>query len=221
MNAAMIDSRYETPRSYFPDLEHRAYIGGLWDELGQFQIDFLRDHGLQPHHRLLDVGCGSLRGGIRFIEYLEPLRYHGTDINPVLISAGVHRELTRAQRAKVRPESFIVSEDFQIGFDVADFDYGLAMSLFTHLSMNKIILCLQQVRPKFDGGKFYATFFRSENLRLTDPQVQAGGITTYGWTDPFHYSLQDIEYMAKRAGWSVRWIGECGHPRGQQMAEFS
>ncbi len=38
-------------------------VGGLWDEIGQLQFDFLRAKGLLPRHKLLDFGCGSLRGG--------------------------------------------------------------------------------------------------------------------------------------------------------------
>jgi hypothetical protein len=32
---------------------HRDFVGGLWDELGQLQFDFLKQHGL-PQHKLLD-----------------------------------------------------------------------------------------------------------------------------------------------------------------------
>ena len=37
------------------------------------------EHGLKPEHKLLDVGCGPLRGGIKFINYLEPGNYYGVD----------------------------------------------------------------------------------------------------------------------------------------------
>ena len=39
-------------------------IGGLWDQMGQHQFDFLKKKGLKPQHKLLDIGCGSLRGGV-------------------------------------------------------------------------------------------------------------------------------------------------------------
>ncbi len=39
--------------------QHREVIGGLWDEMGQLQLEFMRLHGLLPQHRLLDLGCGS------------------------------------------------------------------------------------------------------------------------------------------------------------------
>ncbi len=45
-------------------------VGGMWDKVGVLQFDFLMKQGLQSHYALLDVGCGSLRGGIHFIKYL-------------------------------------------------------------------------------------------------------------------------------------------------------
>jgi hypothetical protein len=41
--------------------EYREVVAGLWDEIGSLQFQLLIDHGLQPHHTLLDIGCGSLR----------------------------------------------------------------------------------------------------------------------------------------------------------------
>ncbi len=42
---------------------HRDMVGGMWEEIGRLQFEFLRARGLKPSHRLLDIGCGSLRGG--------------------------------------------------------------------------------------------------------------------------------------------------------------
>lgn len=76
--------------------EHRNLVGGLWEELGTLQFNFLKDHGLQPHHRLVDLGCGALRGGLHFIRYLDAGHYYGIDINASLIEAG-KRELDQEQ----------------------------------------------------------------------------------------------------------------------------
>src|SRR3979409_2149502 len=62
-------------------LDHRAAVGGRWEEIGELQFQFLRTHGLEPQHRLLDIGCGSLRGGVRFVSYLDPGNYFGIDIS--------------------------------------------------------------------------------------------------------------------------------------------
>jgi hypothetical protein len=35
---------------------HRTAVGGLWDELGRLQFDYLVREGLQRNNSLLDVG---------------------------------------------------------------------------------------------------------------------------------------------------------------------
>ena len=161
-----------------------------------------------------------MRGGVRFIEYLDPFHYHGTDINGTLIRAGLERELTPELRARVSEENFIVSPDFRCDFNVEGFDYGIALSLFTHLSQNKIRLCLSRLRDKFRGGQFYATVFVSDNRDFSASQEQKGGIVTWHYKDPFHYTVPQLEAMAAETGWEFEWIGNFDHPRNQQMALF-
>jgi hypothetical protein len=216
-----VDSHYEYKGSNFSGDAHRAFVGGLWDELGQFQLDFMVNNGLEPKHSLIDVGCGSLRGGCRFIDYLSPHHYFGTDINAALIERGIACELTDEQRSRISDDSFIVSDDFNFDFDIRSFDFGIALSLFTHLSQNKIRLCLNNLRPKFDGGRFFATFFVTTEDDYARPCSQKDGITTWHWKDPYHYKIGHIEEMAKDCGWNFEWMGDIGHPRNQMMACFS
>src|SRR5215472_262077 len=74
---------------------HRECVGGLWEEVGQLQLDFLVAQGLMPHHRLLDIGCGSLRGGVKLIRYLCAGHYAGIDLHESLLNAGYEIELAR------------------------------------------------------------------------------------------------------------------------------
>ena len=46
---------------------HREAVGGLWEEMRRLQFDFLANQGLKPDHKLLDIGCGSMRGGVHFV----------------------------------------------------------------------------------------------------------------------------------------------------------
>ncbi len=216
----MSDSHYETGRTDFTQEQARAYIGGRWDELGELQFAFLKDKGLQPRHYLIDVGCGSLRGGVKFIEYLLPCRYFGTDINSALVQGGIENELSAELKSKITKNSFLISDHFDFSFGIEAFNYGIAVSLFTHLSENKIKLCLQRLREKFNGGKFYATFFVTASNEYSEPTVQADGIITYAYKDPYHYDMETIEQMAVKSGWGFNWIGDFGHPRNQKMAEF-
>ncbi len=214
-----MDSHYEAKRSDFADASHRSYVGGMWEDLGALQFDDLVGQGLRPSHRLLDIGCGSLRGGVRFIDYLDPFHYFGTDINADLIEAGRERELTPAQRDRLGPDSFRVSDTFDFNFDGPAFDFAIAFSLFTHLTQNKIRLCLSNLRHKLNGP-LCATVFLSENTDVSQPQLQKDGIASWHFRDPYHYSRQQIADMARDTGWQVAQISDIAHPRNQWMVRF-
>ena len=68
---------------------HEQAVGGHWDSVGRLQMRFLLDHGVQPHHRVLDVACGSFRLGRHLLPYLAPGRYTGVDGDFELLAAGV------------------------------------------------------------------------------------------------------------------------------------
>jgi hypothetical protein len=73
--------------------KHRETVGGKWDEIGILQFEYLVAKTLRPEHRLLDIGCGCLRGGVHFIRYLDPTNYFGIDVNQSLLDAGYNVEL--------------------------------------------------------------------------------------------------------------------------------
>lgn len=204
--------------------KHRAAVGGRWRQLGQLQFDFLRAHGLAASSYLLDVGCGSMRGGVYFARYLDPGHYYGVDVNDSLIRAARSREIPEAGLADRVPETNLrVTDRFDVDFGVR-FDFALAVSLFTHLPLNHIRLCLYQVSKVMQpGGRFYATFFEApQGMPLDEsmrhPKVKA---STRSERDPFHYRRSDLEWAARSAGpWNPRYLGEWGHPKGQQMIEL-
>jgi hypothetical protein len=72
---------------------HRNYVGAKWDILGKLQLDFLVQNGLQPHHVLYDIACGSLRAGIHLIPYLNRGNYVGIEKEELLIELGIEKEL--------------------------------------------------------------------------------------------------------------------------------
>ena len=216
-----MDSHYDLIRDKFEGKEHRAYIGGLWDELGSMQLSFMRSQGLLPHHKLLDIGCGSLRGGVKFIEYLEPKHYFGHDINPHLIKKGRDLELNDELRSKVSDDNFTHNANFIPEFPVNAFDYGIAFSLFTHMPIERVKECLTSLRPKFFNGQFFATFFVVEEPQFDTEVGQKMGIITKPNDDPYHYTLKMLERVANETGWKFQFIGDFGHPRNQQMVKFS
>lgn len=199
---------------------HRQMVGGMWDEIGRLQFDFLRARGFAPSDRLLDIGCGALRGGLHAINFLEPGNYYGLDSNRSLLEAG-RRELELAGLEPKQPH-LALNDRFELGLFKQQFEYLLALSVFTHLFANHIVRCLAEVRNVLrPGGQFFATFFLApHSVHLTPIGHQPGGITTHYDRDPFHYSGEEIEGMARLAGLSVEVIGEWNHPRAQQMVRF-
>ena len=201
--------------------EHRDLVGGLWEELGTLQFNFLKDHGLQPHHRLVDLGCGALRGGLHFIRYLDAGHYYGLDINASLVEAG-RRELEGAELGHKRPH-LLVNDRFELAGFATAFDCALAVSVFTHLPMNHIVRCLVEVRKALrPGARFFASYFEAPASVWLEPlQHSPGGIVTNYDADPYHYSLAEFEWLAASAQMQVERLGAWGHPRDQRMLSFS
>ncbi|MBA3543824.1 MAG: class I SAM-dependent methyltransferase [Chthoniobacterales bacterium] len=200
---------------------HRKMVGGMWEEIGRLQFEFLRAKGMKPSDRFLDIGCGALRGGLHAIAYLEAGHYCGLDSNRSLIEAG-RRELKLAALEEQTPR-LALNEQFELGLFEQQFEYLLALSVFTHLFANHIVRCLVEVRKVLaPGGRFFATFFLAPAKAHLAPIIhQPGGVTTHYDRDPFHYSVDEIAAMAGLAGLAIELIGDWNHPRAQQMVIFS
>jgi hypothetical protein len=204
--------------------QHRAVVGGMWDEIGQLQFAYLRENGLRPEHKLLDVGCGSMRGGVKFIPYLEPAHYYGLDLNPMIIEAGYEREIVPASLAERLPRSNLRATD---SFDAKPFeqrfDYVLAQSVFTHVPWNDIRLCLEQLCDVMeDRGLFFATYFELPDGTMSKSEItqQPGDVVTYPNMDPYHYRLSDFEHACRGLPWRIIHSGEWEHPRAQRMLQL-
>jgi SAM-dependent methyltransferase len=207
---------------------HRKRAGGLWDELGRRQLDYLSARGLERTSRFLDVGCGPLRGGIHFARYLDPGCYFGIDVNESLLDAGYELELTPELRSKLPRDHLRATDRFDCDFGV-EFDFVLAHSLFTHLPLNDIRLCLHRVAEQTKvGGRFFATFFEApadfpvDGILDAPKKIEPGARRTGKHPDrnPFWYWPGDLEWAASFSPWQFRYIGDWGHPRRQNMVEF-
>lgn len=203
--------------------DHRGAVGGMWDEIGRLQFDLLLREGLTPADALLDIGCGCLRGGVHFVERLEPGRYYGTDLQSSLLEAG-RRELDlkglggRVPAANLRVDDAFAVEQFGVVFD-----YALAFSVFTHTPLNHLCLCLERLAPVMRrGGLFLATVFEipEHAPRWESYRQEPAGVVTHALKDPFHYRPSDVRGAAAERDWRVESIGGFGHPRGQSLVKF-
>ncbi|WP_262689852.1 class I SAM-dependent methyltransferase [Kordiimonas aestuarii] len=201
---------------------HRGVIGGLWEEVGVMQFALLRQHGLRPDHRLLDIGCGSLRGGVHFVPFLDAGNYWGTDLNQSLLDAGYEKEILPQDWAERLPKAQLVEDaEFDLPGVTGKFDFVLAQSLFTHLPLNHLRLCLEKVQAAVRaGGKFLFTYFEipADAAYSLPFKHKVGGVTTFAHKDPYHYKVADLEFATKGTDWLLEEAGPWGHPRAQNCA---
>ena len=204
---------------------HREVVGGLWEKIGRLTLDYLVAQGLTPRMNVLDVGCGCLRIGKHLVDYLEPNRYWGVDHSQELLDAGYERELGRRGRRKL-PRSHLLRDgefDFSRLAGRPSVDVALAQSVFTHLPLDNLRLCLarlgQCVAP---GARFFATFFHCRKEQAWDRPIyhETGGVTTYSARDPFHYRTSDIRQCIGGLPWSMSEPVDWSHPRDQAMVVF-
>jgi len=156
-------------RNFLSKLNHkvRSYVGyrskhryelvgpsELWQMKREFQFKFLINHGLLPKHYLLDIGCGTLRGGIPLIDYLEKSHYFGIESrNKVLLEA--RKELKEAALEAKEPHLMYVPSisNFKCS---QKFEFIWAFSVLIH--MNDYILqeTLNFISEHLsDNGVFY------------------------------------------------------------------
>jgi len=200
---------------------HREIIGGMWDEIGDLQIDMLRDEGLKPEHRLLDIGCGSLRLGTKAVPYLDPGNYWATDLVEALIEAGYRREIVPLGLQDRLPRGNLVRDpEFTFRSVPRQFDFIVAQSVFTHLPLNHLRQCLARLASHLQGpATFLFTVFEAEPGTAIDAScLQArGGVTTHPHKDPFHYRDGDLSHLARDLPWKIDSVRDWNHPRNQKL----
>ena len=203
--------------------DHRAAVGGMWDQMGQFQFDFLAGEGLAPDHFMLDVGCGSLRGGVYFVKHLQAGHYFGIDASARLLDAG-RRELERAGIADKRA-ALVADRNFGLAKLGQSFDFALAQSVFSHLPFNPIARCITEIeRVLKPGGRFYATFFANPGPRLRTDAINVAAnvpLEVYPDRDPFYYDPDLFAWLCAGSELDFEYRGDWGHPRGQHMMVFT
>lgn len=201
----------KTESDFLDAVNHRDYVGGMWDEIGRLQFDFMVKSGLEPSHCFCDVACGSFRGGIHFIRYLDGGKYLGIEKEKQLVDVGVEKEIGEALWQEKKPE-IVISDSFEFKRFTKVPDYSLAISLFTHLVPEDIIRCLANLREFVDPGHlFFVTFF--DEPSEDNPEESHSNVK-------FAYPRPEMEEFGRKNGWNAVYIGDWNHPRGQLMMKF-
>lgn len=184
-----------------------ALVGpaGAWEQKRQYQVAFLRRMGLQSRQTLLDLGCGTLRGGIPLIDYLDAGNYVGVEVRPEVLAEG-RLELAESE-LEVKQPLLVDCDDLSRLSLGRTFDVVWAFSVLIHMEDGILHVALSAVRRHLaDDGVFYANVnvgvrpdgnwqgfpvvtrdwpfyeqaFRSHGLAVTD----IGAVVDFGVADP-------------------------------------
>lgn len=127
----------------------------LWQLKRGFQIDFLKRVGLRPEHRVLDIGCGTLRGGLPIIEYLESGHYCGIELRWNVLSQGI-KELRDTRLTDKNPRLIAMTDISDVALGT-EFDFIWAFSVLIHMTDEILADTLQVVSSHLaDEGACYA-----------------------------------------------------------------
>lgn len=211
MTAAHRASPYDAPGFYDRALaqgRHRQITGGWWEETGRIQLDLLRKQGMQPGHRLLDVGAGALRLGCKAVPWLDPGNYWGTDASAALMRRGWEVELDAAAQARL-PVAQLV-EDAGFGFPGVPSDIAFVMvwGVFPHLPPARIAQALSAIASRFP--RLHSGIF---TVFLPAPAT-GGRPATHDDRAPWHVTETQVRSWAHAAALSCTRLPD-RLPRGQ------
>ncbi len=179
---------------------HEGAVGSQtresWLKIGQMQFDYLVGHGLKPGDRMLEIGCGNLRAGHLFIDYLDAGNYYGIDISPdILLGAtdiiaefGLQPKLPHLTLVRDMSLSFLPDSWFTVVH---------AHSVFSHSPIGVIDECLRQVgRVMAPDGFFDFTFDRTD------------GAEHHVLHEDFYYRTETLIARAGRHGLRARFMDD-------------
>jgi SAM-dependent methyltransferase len=132
--------------------------------LGTIKLRMLRDLGLRPDARVLDVGCGTGQLAAALADFLgEQGAYHGTDIAPEAVAFCRARFGRTSSRA---PFAFHQNGPTSIPVQGEGFDFVAFFSVLTHTFPDETVLLLGEARRLLaKNGVILADLFVSPLVR--------------------------------------------------------
>jgi SAM-dependent methyltransferase len=167
-----------------------------WLALGKMQFDYLVGHGLKPGDRMLEIGCGNLPAGWRFIDYLDVVGYYGLDISPDILIAA--QETIKEHGLQAKLPHLTPVRDLRFAFLPDDaFTVAHAHSVCSHSPIGVIEECFTHIgRVLAPGGFFDFTFDRTE------------GAVHQVLREDFYYRTETLIGLAEKHGLAARFMAD-------------
>jgi ubiquinone/menaquinone biosynthesis C-methylase UbiE len=194
------------------------YTGtGNFIRSGKLYLDlFSKYGGLQPNHRVLDVGSGIGRMALPLTGYLTPAgSYEGFDI----VSEGVnwcnkniaaHHPHFRFHLVNLKNDLYsstgIEASGFVFPYPDGEFDFVFLTSVFTHMLPEEVDNYMKEIaRVLKKGGRCFATFFVFGGEKKQDE----GQESYFNFRiDKGHYRLLNQRVQSANVAYSFDYIRE-------------
>jgi len=165
--------------SHLPPWWLRDVGGSDFGAIGQEFLNlFVQVGDLQPHERVLEIGCGSGRMAIPLASHLSPAgSYVGMDIARPSI-AWCQRNISRRHpnfhflhvdlyNKRYNPNGLYLAREYTFPFKSRSFDLILLISVFTHLLPEDTEHYLREIARLLqrDGRGFFTFFLLNERQR--------------------------------------------------------
>jgi SAM-dependent methyltransferase len=205
------------------DRHYRAFVGppGEYDLIAAMTFNLLTTIGLRQHHRLLDVGCGSLRIGRLLIPYLNAGNYSGIEPHEWLVREGIRRE-TGDDLVRIKKSRFFFADHAGVLPAGTTFDFAVAQSVFSHCTLESIGRWLSGLFPHLGpSGALLATFKEAASDFFHELGITAADFQGDGWIYPkcAGYRVETMKKIAEDAGYRFQVL-DWRHPR-QTWALFA
>jgi SAM-dependent methyltransferase len=214
MSSEKLEQKINRSKELKPGADnYRAYVGPpkQFDFMGATQFALLFLLGVREEHSVLDVGCGSLRTGRLFLQFLLPGRYVGVEPNTWLWQDAIAHEIGE-DIVRLKEPRFIEDETFSLDKLDRYFDFVVLQSILSHTGGDLFDRALEQagkvLRPR--GQLLFTVLdeFSASYSGCLDGNGESGWIYPKCVT----FDQSDVVKRCAQAGLNAQRIGWF-HPR--------
>lgn len=166
-------------------INKEVFNGGPADKfsiIGRLYLITLLKIGLTPDSKVLDVGCGALRGGYWLINFLSKGGYYGIEPNVEMLEVGKRIMLGEKLLTEKAP-TFDNNSDFNFSVFDSKFDFVVARSIWSHTSKEQIQTMLDEfVANANPNGVMLTSYFK--------PYSSKDDYQGKGWVGKSHESSE-------------------------------
>lgn len=204
--------------------------GGDFRIIGEtFFRHFTEICNLQPHEKVLDIGCGTGRMAIPFMNFLNDSgSYAGFDISKRAIQWCNKHISTRSRKfsffhadiynKEYNPKGMLSASTFRFPCGDECIDFAFAISVFTHMRPHEVNRYLRELRRSLKReGRALLTFFIVDEVVLSF--IEEGKSSLVFHSEPGGFYTIDSRTPERAIAYSASVIRDLCHDAGLLVQE--